>query len=104
MEEGKICSVNHLSNMVLSLASTVDACREEAAETCFFNVLLKWGNTWLWDDLTVEGDENWLEQSILMVRLLPSQMGLIRKNSTQTSPPPDSFWNANKIKGGFMAP
>ena len=64
IDEGEICSVNYLSDTVLSIASTVDGCREEAAEICFLNVLLKWGNMWLWEDLTVEGDENWLEQSI----------------------------------------
>ena len=32
--------------------------------TCFLDVLIEWGSTWLWDYLRLVGEESWLEEAI----------------------------------------
>ena len=32
--------------------------------TCFLDVLIEWGSTWLWDYLHLVGEDNWLEEVI----------------------------------------
>ncbi len=36
----------------------------------FMDVLLSWGNTWLWDDLTLTGEHGWINDAILDGSLL----------------------------------
>ena len=37
---------------------------EEAPATLFWQVLLKWERTWMWDNIRWEGDDNWIAESI----------------------------------------
>ena len=38
--------------------------QEEDKPTLFWQVLLKWEKTWMWDNIRWEGDDNWIAQSI----------------------------------------
>ncbi len=38
--------------------------REEEPPTLFWQVLLKWERTWMWDNIRWEGDDNWISDSI----------------------------------------
>ncbi len=38
--------------------------REEESPTLFWQVLLKWERTWMWDNIRWEGDDNWISDSI----------------------------------------
>ena len=32
--------------------------------TCFLDVLIEWGSTWLWESLLIFKEDNWLEEAI----------------------------------------
>jgi hypothetical protein len=46
------------------LTSSEPHTRPNLAPTSFLGVLQSWGNTWLWEHLTVTGGESWLRDSI----------------------------------------
>jgi hypothetical protein len=46
------------------LTSTEALARPIQPPTCFLYVLQSWGNTWLWDHLTMTGGVTWLSKSI----------------------------------------
>jgi hypothetical protein len=47
---------------LLSTAQTADV---NPTPTMFFEVLESWGNTWLWDNMSMSGGTEWIHQSIL---------------------------------------
>ncbi len=47
------------------LLSTVPSIRSIPSPSTFFEVLQSWGNTWLWDHMSVSGATTWLDKSIL---------------------------------------
>jgi hypothetical protein len=47
------------------LLSTVPIVRPIPAPSTFLKVLQSWGNTWLWDHMSVSGGTTWLDKSIL---------------------------------------
>jgi len=61
---GVACSVKTHSASIVSVASTVQSTNPTNHHSSFLDVLVEWGYTWLWDSLKLEGDENWILQSI----------------------------------------
>ena len=61
---GTACSVKSHLTTIVSIASTVQSVTSSISHSCFLDVLVEWGYTWLWDNLQVVGDENWILQSI----------------------------------------
>ena len=47
--------------------------------TCFLDVLIEWGSTWLWDSLRLVGEDNWLEEAIQYRTYLAVTDGLYMK-------------------------
>ena len=60
-----ICSVQRtIDDDQWCLLSTAPAASLPQAPRTFIEVLKSWGNTWLWNDLTVSGGVNWIGQAI----------------------------------------
>jgi hypothetical protein len=60
MEElGDICTVRKVALAVYSVTSS---CATPPAS--FWSVIESWGNTWLWENLTIWGEISWLGESI----------------------------------------
>ncbi len=58
---------------LLSIAQTADV---DPTPTTFLKVLESWGNTWLWDNMSVLGGAEWIHQSILDGSLVAVTDGL----------------------------
>ena len=46
------------------LTSVAQAVAPSPAPSNFMDVLLSWGNTWLWDDRTLTGEHGWINDAI----------------------------------------
>ena len=59
-----MCSVKSIALAVHSILFIAQAA--PAAETTLnlWSVLEEWGETWIWDNLTVQGDMAWLAEAI----------------------------------------
>jgi hypothetical protein len=47
------------------LLSTAPTAEDDPDPTTFLEVLESWGNTWLWDNMSVSGGTEWIGQSVL---------------------------------------
>ncbi len=63
-ELGDICTVRKVALAVYSVVSSCTAPPVPAPLLDFWSVIESWGNTWLWDNLTIRGDVSWLADSI----------------------------------------
>jgi hypothetical protein len=63
-ELGKICSVQNVTLAVYSVVSSCAGPPTPAPPTDFWSMVESWGNTWMWDNLTIRGDISWLAESI----------------------------------------
>ncbi len=63
-ELGDICSVQNAALAVYSVVSSSAGPPTLAPPTDFWRVVEGWGNTWMWDNLTLRGDVSWLVESI----------------------------------------
>jgi hypothetical protein len=63
-EIGNICSVRNVGLAVYSVISSAAGPPTPAAPTEFWSVVEGWGNTWMWDNLIIRGDNTWLAKSI----------------------------------------
>ena len=61
---GKICTVKTISESIVSVASMANPCPQPQPKSDFLEVLLEWGNTWIWDNIIVQGNVSWPIQSI----------------------------------------
>ena len=65
---GNICSVEPTHAGPVQggwrLTSVAQAVTPSPAPSTFMDVLLSWGNTWLWDDLTLTGGYGWINDAI----------------------------------------
>jgi hypothetical protein len=59
-----LCSVKQESPDCYSIDSVTAPPSDEAPPRDFLDVLERWGETWLWDDLRISGGTEWLAQSI----------------------------------------
>ena len=61
---GLVCSIREVSTRAVAIMLTVAAPHPPDLSTCFLDVLVEWGSTWMWENLQLIGDEGWLEISI----------------------------------------
>ena len=64
VSRGVACSVKHHAPNIVAIASTVHSTYQADTQDSLLDVLLEWGSTWLWDDLVIVGDEDWIFQAI----------------------------------------
>jgi hypothetical protein len=64
------------------------------APTDFLDVLRGWGQTWIWDDLTVTGGTDWFAQAIADNILVAVTDGSYIKEHSPSYAPRPSCWNA----------
>ena len=53
---GNICSVREVALSVVVITSTATPPCSQEMPTCFLDVLIEWGSTWLWDYLRLVGE------------------------------------------------
>jgi hypothetical protein len=61
---GTPCAVREMSVTKISLQSTADQPTEANLPETFLDVLDKWGHSWMWKSLRLEGDDGWLLDAI----------------------------------------
>ena len=76
---GNICSVQEVALAVVEITSTATTPCSQEIPTCFLDVSVEWGSTWLWDSLQLVGEENWLEETIQDGTCLAVSYGLYMK-------------------------
>ena len=59
---GNICSVREVALLVVEITSATTPPRSQEITTCFMDVLIEGGSTWLWESLRIIGEDNWLEE------------------------------------------
>ena len=53
---GNICSFQEVALAVVAITSTATPPCSQEMPTCFLDVLIEWGSTWLWDSLRLFGE------------------------------------------------
>ncbi len=62
---GNICTMKEVGNIgINNVSSHTLMPPTRVAPTNFWEAMQGWGNTWLWDDLVVSGDIDWIADSI----------------------------------------
>jgi len=63
-EEGEICTVHEPAPGVMSIVSCSPPAPQQPAPSTFFDVLVEWGCTWMWENLQSVGEDDWMEAAI----------------------------------------
>jgi hypothetical protein len=63
-ERGNVCSVEEIQPGVFRMTSTVRKAPVATPHTSFLEVLCKWGCTWLWEHMLIEGGTEWVAEAI----------------------------------------
>ncbi len=63
-EHGEICSIRKVGMAAYRVVSSTDGPSISAPPTDFWSVVEGWGNTWMWENLTIKGDVSWLAEAI----------------------------------------
>jgi hypothetical protein len=64
-EHSQVCSVEQtLDGKHFRLTSVATIATRARTPSTFKEVLMSWGNTWLWEHLTITGGELWIHRSI----------------------------------------
>ncbi len=63
-ELGDICTVWSVGLAAYSITLSSAGPPTPAPPTDFWSIIKGWGNTWMWDNLTIRGDITWLAESI----------------------------------------
>jgi hypothetical protein len=61
---GEICSMKDVALAVKSIISHSPRPPTQATPSTFWVVIIDWGNTWMWDNLAIMGDLDWIAASI----------------------------------------
>jgi hypothetical protein len=64
VDQGEICLVKDVALAVKSVLSYTPCPPTKAPPSSFWEVILDWGNTWMWDNLSTMGDLDWISSSI----------------------------------------
>jgi hypothetical protein len=64
VDQGKICSMKDVALAVKSIILHSSQPPIQASPTTFWEVIRGWGNTWMWDNLSITGDLDWIAASI----------------------------------------
>ncbi len=63
-DNGVICSVKEVDIAVMAISLQSSLPPVQSLPTTFWEVLLSWDCTWMWDQLRITGDTNWLIDAI----------------------------------------
>ena len=61
---GVICSIKQVALAVIGVQSTTTPLPDKITATSFWEIVQSWGQTWLWDNIQLSGDLNWLAEAI----------------------------------------
>ncbi len=61
---GELCSVKHVTNDVVAMQGLAVEPVAKGAPSSFLEVLARSGGQWMWEDLIVQGEEDWIVQAI----------------------------------------
>ena len=61
---GKICTIKRVAVAVISVISYSDIAPDKEDPQSFWEVVKSWGQTWLWDNMRISGDIDWLAEAI----------------------------------------
>ena len=61
---GKICTIDRVAEAVIKVVSYSDIAPEKEDPHSFWEVVKSWGQTWLWDNMRISGDIDWLAEAI----------------------------------------
>ena len=61
---GKICTIKQVSLAVIGVLSSTDSAPEKEKPQSFWEIVRNWGQTWLWDNLVISGDIEWIAEAI----------------------------------------
>ena len=64
IEHGEICSMKEVALAVKSISSHAPRPPTQATPSTFWEVIRGWGNTWMWDNLAITGNLDWVAASI----------------------------------------
>jgi len=64
-EDGDYCSVEEIQPGVHRVMSTARRALPTPAAESFLDILRKWGCTWMWEHLSLEGGSDWIPTAIL---------------------------------------
>ena len=60
VDRGEICSMKDMALVVKSIISHSPRPPAQVTPSTFWEVIRGWGNTWLWDNLSIMGDPDWI--------------------------------------------
>lgn len=63
-ELGDMCSIKPTANNTVSITNYSPTFAEAARPASFWEALVQWGNTSMWDNMKMTGDVSWLEEMI----------------------------------------
>jgi hypothetical protein len=66
VDQGKICSMKDVALTVKSIILHSPQPPIQASPTTFWEVIRDWGNTWMWDNLSITGDLDWIAPPLLL--------------------------------------
>ena len=61
---GSIFTVQEVALELVAITYTATSPWSQEMPTCFLDVLIEWGSTWLWDSLRLVGEDNWIKEAI----------------------------------------
>jgi hypothetical protein len=63
-EVDNICTVKEVSDGVFTILSSVDDPTTDTPPTKFWEVLQRWQQTWMWENIKWVGEDNWIAEAI----------------------------------------
>jgi hypothetical protein len=60
VDQGEICSMNDVALAVKSMISYLPHPPTKANPASFWEVIRAWGNDWMWDNVSIMGDLDWI--------------------------------------------
>jgi hypothetical protein len=63
-EMGDICTIKRVTPTIIGVRSSSKPAPPADDPESFWDVIKQWGQTWLWDDITISGDLDWLAEAI----------------------------------------
>jgi hypothetical protein len=80
-EQGTICLVRNVSPIVLAVTSSSAGPPIQQLHKNLWDIIKGWGNTWIWENLTIRGEVSWLEDLIKDNSLLAVTDGSYMKDT-----------------------
>ncbi len=104
VNQGKICSMNDVALAVKSIISHLPWPPIQASPSTFWEVIRDWGNTWMWDNLSIMGNFDWIAASIPDNSYVAVTDGSYIRSCIHISTPQHLSWSDTKAEGGLWAP